>query len=95
MAIRVEMLVTFMVVARKLHFTRAAERLHLSQSGVSRRLAALERCLGTAVVRRSTRRVALTPEGKVLLPHVISIVRDLRLTSTALDRARAHRRKSL
>lgn len=50
-------------------FTRAARSLNVSQSTVSENIAALERTLGTAVLRKGRRSVQLTPAGTALLPH--------------------------
>ncbi|WP_329138811.1 LysR substrate-binding domain-containing protein [Streptomyces sp. NBC_01476] len=58
----------FVAVAEELNFTRAAERLHVVQSGVSATLKALERELGVPLLDRSSRRVALTDAGAALLP---------------------------
>lgn len=51
-------------------FHRAAEALNLSQSALSRRIQRLEAAIGTALLERTTRRVALTPVGRELLPLV-------------------------
>ncbi len=50
-------------------FSRAAERLHLPKSTVSRRVAALEERLGEKLLQRSTRRLALTDFGQGVLEH--------------------------
>ena len=50
----------FLVVAEEHHFTRAAERLHIVQSGLSASIQALEEDLGAALFVRTTRRVELT-----------------------------------
>ena len=53
-------------VAEELNFTRAAERLHLSQQALSGQIRQLEDRVGTRLVERDTRRVALTAAGVTL-----------------------------
>jgi DNA-binding transcriptional LysR family regulator len=57
----------FVAVAEDLHFTRAAARLYVAQQALSRDIARLERQLGVRLFTRTTRQVALTPEGERLL----------------------------
>jgi DNA-binding transcriptional LysR family regulator len=53
----------FVAVAEEANFTRAAKRVHISQSGVSAQLRQLERELGAELIDRSTRVATLTPAG--------------------------------
>jgi DNA-binding transcriptional LysR family regulator len=57
----------FVAVAERASFTGAAQDLHVAQQAVSQQVKALERMLGVTLLRRSSRRVALTPEGTVFL----------------------------
>ena len=59
----------FVAVAEEANFTRAAERVHISQSGVSAQLRQLERELGAALIDRSGRRATLTGAGAAALEH--------------------------
>ncbi|WP_327150838.1 LysR family transcriptional regulator [Nocardia sp. NBC_01329] len=52
-----------LILAEELHFGRTAQRLRVSQSRVSQLVAALERKIGTQLVDRTSRRVALTDAG--------------------------------
>ncbi|MFF1401528.1 LysR family transcriptional regulator [Streptomyces sp. NPDC058294] len=59
----------FVAVAEEQNFTRAAERVHISQSGVSAQIRRLERELGAELFDRSARSVTLTVAGKAALEH--------------------------
>jgi DNA-binding transcriptional LysR family regulator len=59
----------FVTAAEERHFTRAAQRLHIVQSGLSASIKALERELDAPLFVRSTRRVELTQAGHALLPE--------------------------
>lgn len=59
----------FIAVAEERHFTRAAARVHVSQSGLSATIRSLESELREPLFERTTRRVQLTPAGHALLPE--------------------------
>ncbi|MEU2180645.1 LysR family transcriptional regulator [Streptomyces thermolilacinus] len=59
----------FVAVAEERNFTRAAERVHISQSGVSARVRGLEKELGAQLFDRSARTVTLTAAGEAALAH--------------------------
>lgn len=64
----------FVAVAEELNLRRAAERLYISSSPLSRMLKDFERELGVALFDRTTRHVQLTDAGARALPHVREIV---------------------
>ena len=71
----------FLAVAEELHFARAAERLHIEQSPLSRTIKELEEDLGEQLFIRTSRSTQLTRAGKLFLEHVPRIF-------TALQQAR-------
>lgn len=66
----------FVAVARERSFTRAALRLHLSQSAVSQQVVALERELDARLLDRTRRRVDLTPAGAALFDHAERVLAE-------------------
>jgi len=78
----------FVAVAEEANFTRAAERVHISQSGVSAQIRALETHLGAPLIDRSGRVARLTEVGTVALPYAraaLAAALDLR---QAIDEVR-------
>ena len=65
---------TFRVVAETLNFTKASEKLHLTQSAVSHQIKALEEDLRVPLFIRAKRGVLLTDAGKVALKYAIRIL---------------------
>lgn len=65
----------FLAVAHELHFARAALRLHMDPSPLSRTIKELEQQLGAPLFVRTTRRTRLTVAGTAFLeqvPHVFA-----------------------
>ncbi|MFJ3307101.1 LysR family transcriptional regulator [Streptomyces sp. NPDC086549] len=74
----------FVAVAEDQHFTRAAERLMVSQSGLSASIRALERELRAPLFVRTTRRVTLTEAGRALLAEAERILAQVRAAHEAV-----------
>ncbi len=71
----------FLAVAEELHFARAAERLHIEQSPLSRAIRELEEELGAQLFVRTSRSTRLTLAGKLLMENAPRVL-------LALDQAR-------
>ena len=69
----------FVVLAEELHFTRAAERLHIEQSPLSRTIKELEDELGVLLFDRDRRGTRLTQAGEVFLQDVRRVFSTLEL----------------
>lgn len=78
----------FVTTAEVAHISRASELLHITQPALSRALAEFEAQVGVRLLSRSTRRVALTPEGERFLPVAQRLLWDL---DRAVDELRAGR----
>ncbi len=70
--------IPFVQVAEALNFRRAAARLGVTPAAVSKAVARLERSLGVTLLTRSSRHVALTPEGAVYLDRCRAALEQLR-----------------
>lgn len=73
----------FTVLAAELSFTRAAQKLHVSQPPLSFQIASLEAELGARLFDRTSRSVVLSEAGKAFLPHARAVL-------ARLDEARSH-----
>jgi DNA-binding transcriptional LysR family regulator len=77
MKIDIDGVQAFILVAEMGGFHKAAEKLNLSQTALTRRIQKLERYLGLKLLDRTTRSVALTRVGREFLPRAIRTVDDL------------------
>lgn len=68
---------TFRVIAETLNFTKAAEKLFLTQSAVSHQIKALEEELGEPLFIRAKRGVIMTNAGKVALEYAIRVLDEV------------------
>jgi DNA-binding transcriptional LysR family regulator len=68
-------LTSFVAVAEELHFTRAAQRLRMTQPPLSRQIRQLEHDLGAQLLNRTNKSVQLTPAGRAFLAEARTILR--------------------
>lgn len=81
---RFHAMAVFAKVVEQGSFARAADRLDLSTSAVSRHLADLESHLGVRLLNRTTRRLSLTESGQAFHERVVQLLADLEEAETAV-----------
>ncbi|MFF3501645.1 LysR substrate-binding domain-containing protein [Streptomyces sp. NPDC003247] len=79
-------LTSFVAVAEELHFTRAAERLNMTQPPLSRQIQLLENELRVHLLDRTNRTVRLTPAGRAFLVEARRILRQSEHATLAVRR---------
>src|SRR5215472_6405787 len=72
-------------LADERHFTRAAVREHIAQPALSQQIRRLEQETGLALVERTTRRVALTEAGELLVGRARRILAEVDAADAELD----------
>lgn len=80
-------LAAFVAVAEELHFGRAAARLHMAQSPLSRQIRLLERDVGAVPFERNTRAVGLTSAGAALLEPARRVLSEAAVARRAVGAA--------
>jgi DNA-binding transcriptional LysR family regulator len=82
--INVPELKVFVTAAEELNFSRAAQRLHLSQSAVSQNIQSIERTYQVELFMRHGRSVQLSEAGQAILPFARDVLNSARLLEDAL-----------
>ena len=85
----------FIAVGEELHFGRAARRLHVEQSPLSRTIRQLEADLGVTLLERMPRGVCLTPAGRVFLEEARRVLLTLEQARTKVRAVAAGRQGTL
>ena len=80
MSIDLKQLKYFLAVAEEKSFSRAAERLHISQPPLSQQIQKLESELGVRLFARTTRSFELTAAGKALMTEAADLLARMRVT---------------
>ncbi|MEX0274596.1 MAG: LysR substrate-binding domain-containing protein [Flavobacteriaceae bacterium] len=75
----------FLAVAEELHFRKAADKLFISQPGLSRQVRQMEEVLGVSLFVRDKKRVRLTEAGKYFKEEVIAIINRLEQNARQLQ----------
>jgi len=85
----------FAALAETLHFTRAAQRLFVTQSTLSHQIHQLEETLGTPLFNRTGRAIHLTPAGLLFKSHAMQVLRQVDGALAAVDEMGALKRGAL
>jgi len=80
----------FRCLARTLHYTRAAEKLHISQPGLSYAIHELEKELGVPLFERRDRHLALTDYGEAFYGHIDGALEEIRLAAEAVHKLKCY-----
>ncbi|TAH79400.1 LysR family transcriptional regulator [Bacillus subtilis] len=75
----------FYAVCQELHFTRAAEKVGISQPSLSQQIRLLEHEIGTPLFDRIGKKTALTESGKLLLQYTRKIFYEVEQAKTSID----------
>jgi DNA-binding transcriptional LysR family regulator len=81
-----ERMAIFARVIEAKSFSRAAERLNISKSLVSKQISELEKSIGARLLNRTTRALSLTNAGELLYEHCVRIVDELEMAKFAVSR---------
>ncbi|WP_237690785.1 LysR family transcriptional regulator [Paenibacillus caui] len=80
----------FMAVCEELHFTKAAEKMGISQPNLSLQIKALEDEIGVPLFDRIGKRISLTEAGAVLLKHCKDIFQNMENAKSEISELREH-----
>ncbi|WP_404521538.1 MULTISPECIES: LysR family transcriptional regulator [unclassified Paenibacillus] len=85
----------FIAVCEELHFTKASEKIGISQPTLSLQIKALEEELGMTLFNRAGKKIKMTEAGKLLLQHSAHALKDLQQAKASIEELRTEQRGSL
>jgi DNA-binding transcriptional LysR family regulator len=95
MDITLRQLQYFIAIVEEQSFSRAAERMHVTQPGLSHQFQTLEKLFGVRLLERIPRRPRLTAAGRAVLPHALAAVAASERTVSTASRVKAHHEAEL
>ncbi|KEK23496.1 LysR family transcriptional regulator [Bacillus gaemokensis] len=75
----------FLAVSKELHFTKAAEKLNISQPSLSQQIRALEHEFGMPLFDRIGKKISLTEAGRILFSHSKKVFHEIEQARTAIQ----------
>ncbi|MEK5067354.1 LysR family transcriptional regulator [Sporosarcina sp. FSL K6-1508] len=75
----------FVSVVNHMSFSKAAEKLHISQPSLSKAIKNLERDLGFQIIERNTRNIRLTEAGEVLYSRAIHLLSEMTIVKKEME----------
>ena len=81
---QIPQITAFLAVAELQSFSLAAERLHITQPAVSKRIRQLEETMQTTLFDRIGKKSILTPNGLALIPHAEQILLEIKTYKASL-----------
>ncbi|MEE6452272.1 LysR substrate-binding domain-containing protein [Gottfriedia acidiceleris] len=85
----------FYAVCQELHFTRAAEKVGISQPSLSQQIRLLEHEIGTPLFDRIGKKTALTESGELLLKYTRNVFHELEQAKTSIDELKGLQRGTI
>jgi DNA-binding transcriptional LysR family regulator len=85
----------FIAVCEELHFTKASEKIGISQPTLSLQIKALEEELGMSLFDRAGKKIKMTEAGRLLLQHSAHALKDLQQAKASIEELRTEQRGSL
>ncbi|MEY2355477.1 LysR family transcriptional regulator [Lysinibacillus capsici] len=80
----------FIAVSEQMNFSKAAERLHISQPSLSNAIKKLEQEIGSPLLERNTRNLQLTEAGELLFERAKVIVKNMEVLKIEMDEVIVH-----